>query len=234
MRRSTKRKLAVTTAVFFVASLLAPAAVLAERPPRRKAPKTGHVEIFCFTKGATVEINAKVVGKTPLTGPLMLKTGEYSVRVFKRGYTEFLETVNIEAGKTAELEADLIAFAGIVRINANVPDATIAIDGKLAGKAPFDKDVPAGKHEFTVQKKGFKPFKQTVEVIAGKALVLDVQLEAVPIVGPATPEPGIHTKWWFWTIIGVVVAGGTTAGVLGAKGGGEVLAPHDDAWQLSQ
>ena len=53
--------------------------------------------------------------------------------------------------------------------------------------------------------------KDKVIELARQVLDVDLQ-EAVTIQdGPTTPVPesgGIHTKWWFWTIIGVVVAGG--------------------------
>ena len=44
----------------------------------------------------------------------------------------------------------------------------------------------------------------------------------------ATKEGGIETKWWFWTIIGVAVVGGTTAALLLTRPKGEDRGlPHD-------
>lgn len=41
------------------------------------------------------------------------------------------------------------------------------------------------------------------------------------VAGPPTKEGGIASKWWFWTIIGVAVAGGTAAIVLATAPGDE-------------
>ena len=200
------------------------------RPPKRKnkEPVTGQLAVFSFAKGAQIEINGTSVGTVPRAEPFALKPGKYAVRVFKRGFTEFVETVTIEAGETVEVEADLIAFAGIVEIKANVPGATVAIDGKLAGKVPFDRDVPAGKHTFVVQAPGFTPFKQLVEVEAGKPMALEVLLAEAKVIDPGPTGGGIHTKWWFWTIIGVVVAGGTATGLALGLSGGKTIEPTPD------
>jgi len=39
--------------------------------------------------------------------------------------------------------------------------------------------------------------------------------------GPATSTP-VYQRWWFWTIIGVAVVGGTVAAILTTRGGPEV------------
>ncbi len=123
-----------------------------------------------------------------------------------------------------------------MKIEANVSGATVAIDGKLAGTVPFDKDVPAGAHEITVQAKGYKPFVRKVDIKAGRAMRIDVQLAAVerPDTRPTvvTGDDGVHTKWWFWTIIGVVVAGGATAGAVLATQGEEITPKPDISVQF--
>ncbi|MFT7626167.1 MAG: hypothetical protein ACI9WU_005362 [Myxococcota bacterium] len=224
------RAVSIATIVAFVATLLVPGLAMAKKPP------TGKVDIFSFVKGAHVEINGKSVGKLPLPKGLRLIVGEYTLRVHKRGYTEFSETIRVKRGQTLEVEADLIPFAGVVKIEANVAGATVAVDGKLVGTVPFDKDIPAGKHEIRVQAKGYKTYVRTVDLQAGRAMRLDVQLAAIivakkpgPIEDPnaKTTEDGVETKWWFWTIIGVVVAGGATAaGVLATQG--EDISPVPD------
>ena len=205
-------------AMLFAFTVLVPASADAQRRRGPRGPTKGKIALFCIIQDAEVELNGRVVGKTPLPGPLELDPGNYTVRVFKRGFTEFVETVTVTAGEMAELEADLIAFAGIVQINANVDGATVAVDGKLLGRVPFDKDVAAGKHEITVQAAGYTAYVQQVDVIAGKPLVLNVELVPTPEAPPVVVEDGIHKKWWFWTIIGaVVVAGATTGLVLGLQ-----------------
>jgi len=168
--------------------------------------------LYCFIKSANVEINGKLAGKTPLK-PVSLKAGSYNIRVFKRGYYEFAEKVTITANKETEVEADLIAFAGWILVKANVKGATVAVDGKLAGKVPLDTDVPAGKREITVQAPGHLPFRKMILITAGKPHPVNVKLAAMPVA--VTKNQGsIASKWWFWTIIGAVAAGGAAVGVV--------------------
>lgn len=203
--------LSLATIFFF---LLAPGASAMAKPPKKDKPTTGELVIFSFAKEAGIEVDGKLVGKVPRTEPLPLSPGKHTVRVFKRGFTEFTETVTITAGEQTELEADLIAFAGIVTIvakgedGAPVEGATVAIDGKLAGKTPFDRDVPAGKRTLVVQADGFHPFTvKSAAIEAGKPFHLEANLKKVTvIVGGDDEGGGVHTKWWFWTIIGVGVA----------------------------
>ena len=209
--------LAVFTAALFSFGVVAPSANA--RPPRKSRkkkeaprPTTGQLQVFSVAKGANVEVDGRPLGTLPLSKPLVLGPGSHTVRVWKRGHLEFMETVEIFAGETAELDADLIAVAGMVKIFANVPGALVVIDGKLAGEIPFNKDIPAGKHTITVKALNHAPFEQNVDVIAGQWLELQVRLQASGTTEAAT-EDSVATKWWFWTVIGAVVIGGAATGL---------------------
>ncbi len=115
------------------------------RPPKRKRAPVGEVVVISLNKGAIVEVNGKKVGTIPLNSPLYLKPGKYSIRVHKRGHTDFDETVTVTANDMQAVEAELIPFAGVVQVKSNIPGATVAVDGKLLGTTPLDKDIPAGK-----------------------------------------------------------------------------------------
>ena len=186
------------------------------RPPRRRnKAKIGTVTIFSLNKGAIVEINGKQAGTIPLQTPLRLPAGTYSVHVYKRGHTDFNETITVVAGEILDVEAELIPFAGVVTIEGNISGATVAVDGKFIGTIPLDKDIPAGKREITVQADGHMPFRQWVDIAPGEPLQLNVFLKPISLTAmPDTDEESIVKKWWFWTIIGAVVAGGVTTTVL--------------------
>ncbi len=214
--------LAFLTLASFVSTSLNPwlLATAAAKPPKKTKTEpppaksaTGTVTLGCYVNGAEVWVDGEKVGTCPLGKPLTLTPGNHTVRVALRGYTEFNETVDVTAGDAKDLDADLIPFAGIVTIQANVSGATVAIDGKVTGTIPFDKDVPAGKHELVVAAPGYQPHKQTVDVIAGKPLGLTVTLLEAPTIEGS--DGGIVKKWWFWTLIGLGVAGIATGTALG-------------------
>lgn len=54
---------------------------------------------------------------------------------------------------------------------------------------------------------------------------IPAQGEPTPIRGTADPAPPFYETWWFWTIVGVVVVGGVTAGIIAgvSASGGEDL-----------
>jgi hypothetical protein len=118
------------------------------------------------------------------------------------------------------------------------PDgAEILIDGEAAGTFPLASPlrVAAGTVQLIVRAKGFAPSTRTLDLAAGanerEHVVLLAQdatppVAAEPPAGAAvptiatTPQPaseeehgGITSRWWFWTLAGLVVAGGV-AGVL--------------------
>ncbi len=193
------------------------------RPPKAKRGALGKIIIFSLNQGATVEINGKEYGTIPLKGPVVLKPGNYSIRVHKRGHTDFDEAITVTPRSTQEIEAELIPFAGVVKIHSNIDGATVAVDGKLLGTTPLDKDIPAGKREFTIQAPGHAPFQQLVDVVPGQPLEINAVLKAAKApVMTSTTDSNVLTEWWFWTIIGAVVAGGVTATVLLVPGSEEV------------
>jgi hypothetical protein len=209
------RSIVCASLLAFGAVTLAPNPAWAMKPPKGKQATTGKLSLFSLVQGAVVEIDGRSVGKTPLPGPIELTPGTHTLRVYARGHTEVADELTITAGATTEYEADLIAVAGIVRVTANVPGATVAIDGKAAGTVPFDEDIAAGKHEIIVQAPGHQPFKQSVELEGGKGFDLAVTLQVAIAVSTDTPEDDpIYKKWWFWTIIGAVTVGGAVTGIM--------------------
>jgi hypothetical protein len=122
--------------------------------------------------------------------------------------------------------------------------AEVSIDGDRVGTLPLDAPlhVPAATIELTVRANGFATSTRKLELSPGANVREHVVLRAVdvtpkPIAGPAVtpavvgaPPPAVRatpagddehgsvfTRWWFWTIAAVVVAGGVTAAVLATR-----------------
>ena len=82
----------------------------------------------------------------------------------------------------------------------------MSVDGKSVGTTPVEASLSAGPHAIELARNGYRRARTSVVVRAGERHDLNVPLEA---------EPGIVSRWWFWTIAaGVVAAGVTTAIVL--------------------
>ena len=227
-----RREVACVVTFTFLLSLL-PTAALA-------AGKDGSLVVFSTTVGAEIIVDGNKVAVVPHEEPLPLPPGAHVVEVKKRGFSQFREEIKVKKGQTVELEVDLIASDGILRlITTNAEGATVQVDKTVVGKTPFDGLVPAGQHILRVSKEGFKDSVRKVEMLAGEPVDLVFELEKLPSQQVAVPNDGTpkHTTspefyetWWFWTITGAVVAGGTAAGLAIALTPAEqTRAPFDNA-----
>jgi hypothetical protein len=71
-----------------------------------------------------------------------------------------------------------------------------------------------------VSKEGFRTWRTTVTAAPGVEQTRLVQLESLVQVVRVDVEKKVpvHKRWWLWTIVGAVVAGGVVAGaVLGSR-----------------
>jgi len=202
-----KRMFAGIPAVM-LALLLALPAVAAGR--RARAP--GKLQISSMTDGATVMVDGKEVGTIPLPQPLRLAPGKHTLKITKRGFTEYLDVFTIRARKTTVLDIDLLPFAGVLVVSSNETDSQVFVDGKFAGKAPLEKEVLIGKHTVRVRKPGYYNFIKTFNCIAGKVVELKVDLKAMPVGStPYRPTPPPPPKWYEKWYVWAGAAGGLAA-----------------------
>jgi hypothetical protein len=125
----------------------------------------------------------------------------------------------------------------------------IVVDGRGGASPGRAQKLAAGRHVVEVSAPGFVGARRELVVVAGMAQAVTVALEAVPeapalpvapppaspvlVSAPAAaPSPApvadagapFYKAWWFWTGVGVVVAGGaTTAFVLSRPKGPELV-----------
>lgn len=123
--------------------------------------------------------------------------------------------------------------------------AEILVNGEPMGTLPLASPlrVAAGTTQLSVRAKGFTTSFRTLELAAGsnereRVVLLAQEVpppgEATPPTGAAVPamslssqpapveeHPSIASRWWFWTLAGVAVAGGVTAIVLATHKSGD-------------
>jgi hypothetical protein len=196
---------------------LGEAAAKPRKKPAGASSNSGLLTIASLTRGATVFVDDAQVGEVPLENALELSPGvSHVVRLQKRGFSTFVETIKLAAGEEREIEADLVPSGGVLKVNCNVRRAQILLDGKQIGVTPFDGDIAPGKHQLQVGTTGKVSDTRVIEVIAGEELVIEIALKDVP---PPTVEEddSLLGRWWFWTAIGTAVVGGVTLGVLSQR-----------------
>jgi hypothetical protein len=165
--------------------------------------------IKCDVRGARILVRDKIVGTTPLDGPLALDAGFAALEVDAEGYEPYRRQVDLTGGAQTVLEIPLTLkhMTAVLRVSSTAASADVVVDGKPLGNAPVEAAVEPGEHKVSVHRAGFDDVVTTVQVTAGerKDVTLDPQKSA-----------GIASKWWFWTGVGVVVVGAavTTAALL--------------------
>lgn len=213
--------------VAIVVGLLATGSALAKPKPRTtrddaEIQSPGTLVVLSTTSGALVEIDGKLAGTLPMDEDgLAIEPGQHAIRVSLRGWTEFVDTFEVKPGEQVELEIDLLPIAGIVRVTTQEPGASVSVNGKIVGVTPFDQDVTAGAVVLAVKAPGYHEEIRRLDIQAGQTYDLPVTLREMEGGGPGVSGGGVTTKWWFWTVLGAVVAGGATAVAIAASGSPE-------------
>jgi len=121
-------------------------------------PKTGNLKIMSSPFEATIKIDGKELGKTPLTLRNQL-IGDYTVELSMPGYTTAYEKATITEGLTAEIIATL-QNGKQVEITSNPSEADLFIDDKPNGKTPYNGNLSFGSHAIRIEKNGNKAEKE--------------------------------------------------------------------------
>jgi hypothetical protein len=139
---------------------------------------------------ATVLVDDAEVGATPLAAPVAVAAGRHMVEVRARGFLPWRRQVVVAGGVTEELRVALEPVperSGAILVEANVPDATVAVDGEPAGTTPLERPVVAepGRRVVEVSRRGYETVGRVVEVREGEVSVLDVALGHAADLTPA-------------------------------------------------
>ena len=164
--------------------------------------------ILVDVEGATVYIDGKKIGESPVAGQIEVSsTDESAVLVTKDGYTPAEEKIRVPPGSDQVLEIALkkVAQVGRLIVESNEAGAAVEVDGAPAGTVPLEMEIAAGSHEVVVTAKGWKPWKQTVVIEVGKDRIVAADLSR---------EKSVN-KGWFWAMFALAALSGASAGVTG-------------------
>lgn len=156
--------------------------------------------------GARVHVRKRELGPTPLVGPISLNAGNAVIEVSAEGYLPYRRIVRLPPGGEYALHVELLERdrSGILLVATNVRGARVFVDGKLVGMAPTETIVSPGTHRVSATHAGYHDAQSTAVLRAGERKSFVVELEAtVPIT----------QRWWFWTGVGAVVAGGAALSI---------------------
>ncbi|MHC4454153.1 MAG: PEGA domain-containing protein, partial [Planctomycetota bacterium] len=139
--------------------------------------KVGSVMIESEPAGALVLIDDKEVGNTPIT-ITDLRPAIHSVEIRKVGYANWSENIDIIPDKEIPITAALQVKAGSVTIKSDPTAAKAIIDEKEVGSTPVTiTDLKPGTHNIKVIMDGYDDWKECVEIIPDKEIILTAALQ---------------------------------------------------------
>ena len=131
-------------------------------------PLVSAVSITSNEEGATLTIDSEAqTGTTPFTQPIPIDVGPHTLKLSKPGFADATATVMVAGGTVAPAKLDLqpLERKGHARIEVSGPArATILVDGKDVGNAPFDGDLAAGDHVVQAQADEFVTAREPLVV----------------------------------------------------------------------
>jgi len=143
----------------------------------------GLVVIDSKPQGATIYLDNKTNGvfaKTPWQGSLESKPVKLLLEA--KGFKPEERSISPRSDKLVDVYIALSEehFLGWVEIVSNVPGADVFIDRKdigAIGKTPFTGHLKPGKHTVFIERIGFKPVQQEIDVLPGTATQHMIQLD---------------------------------------------------------
>ncbi len=168
--------------------------------------KVTRLSLRCSVPGARVMVRDKLVGTTPLKEPLALSAGRATIEITAEGFAPYRVVADLPGGGAYSLDASLVALdaSAVLIVKSDVAHASVSVDGRPVGSAPVEAVVTAGSHKVRVSHEGYTDVESAFVVRVGEHRTVSLD--------PERPV-AITSRWWFWTSVGVAVAGGVVLGV---------------------
>jgi len=140
------------------------------------APKMGQIVVSSNVPGAnfTIDGSSDPGWVTPTT--VSQPPGSHRVVISKDGYGEYEQTVDLEAGRSATVNAQLSQEIGEIIVNTTPAGLEVFVDGKSLGPSPAHVTVPPGTHKYVVKREGWEPYEGTVTVRNGATMSVRVNM----------------------------------------------------------
>jgi hypothetical protein len=149
--------------------------------------RTGAIEVTASIAGAQVIVDGEARGASPrrIAG---LTPGSHEVRIEAEGYEPWEGSVTVLPDVAIPLKARLLQPPARLRVESDVPGASVFLDRKFVGTTPVElDDLSIGTHALNVSAEGYDIHAQTVSLAPGnrtvrvslKAVRLDEGLEVV-------------------------------------------------------
>ena len=140
---------------------------------RLTTPSTGDARIMVRANvpDATVWIDGEDYGEPPITLQ-PAEFGTHTVVVRAPGHREVRRTCTVSQTRNCDVYAQLFPLGVPVRVEANVADARLFVDGESRGPLPWEGDLPAGDHQLEVRAPGYRSHVEDVDLVESQRIRL--------------------------------------------------------------
>jgi formylglycine-generating enzyme required for sulfatase activity len=140
-------------------------------------PNYGTLKVDYEPKGATVYLNDREIGKTPLTVNLTPDTYTLRITAGAKYRDASFQSIVIANGQTQQMGGELQRLKGGVKILSNPPEAEVYLNGEKVGVTPKALvDLDADDYTLTLKKEGYGDYTQTIRIREGMLPNIDVTL----------------------------------------------------------
>lgn len=160
-------------------------------PPDAEAKPGADVEMKSLISVRTNPQDATIrildTGGNPVsgaTGPLALtvERGTYTVEASHPDYRTVTTEISVTSGQVYVVVVEMSqgSFLGFLKVTTDVPGAGVYVDKKEDGQAgvtPYGNVIPVGVHRIWVEKPGYAPVEQSIDVAMGDEVELTLTLE---------------------------------------------------------
>ena len=158
------------------------------------------IDVQANEPDATLSIDDYAVGKTPFLGPVRIDVGKHTVRLVKPGFADATQQVEVASGQKLPviLRLEPLNKTGLVTVTVGgAPNATVYVDGRDMGIAPFKGELSAERHTIEAKAPGFVTVSQTVEVLYHQPMSLVLSLSQERHEGRlhVTAPEGPRSRW---------------------------------------
>lgn len=155
--------------------------------------------------GAEVTIDARLVAPQDLGRPISLNPGSHIFRAAGDGLHAAEETRVVRPGERFQvrLSPERIVAPAMIRVFPSVVGATVRVDDRLLTSPDRAQTLSPGRHRVMVRAPDYEAWSTEIDVAPGQTQQLHVTL--------LRESRSVVRQWWFWTGLGVLVAGATTA-----------------------
>jgi hypothetical protein len=157
--------------------------------------------------GARVIVRNKVLGATPLP-PTRLESGAATVQIELEGFFTETRDVVLSGGGSLTLDVELHpkSTSGLLAIRTDPMGADVLVDGRPSGTSTprIELALPAGPHEVLAHREGYDDARVPIFLAPGSSRDLAI---------PMSKSVPVTARWWFWSGVVLVVAGGVATGI---------------------